>query len=91
MSESTPTDEVPKKKDQHLFEAWCSQHQMHPNDCFDIHNPHASTMKPNPSPDEHRSQLELLHRERQAANALKEVNNAEHQSEAQHGDGTQAV
>jgi 6-pyruvoyltetrahydropterin/6-carboxytetrahydropterin synthase len=28
-------------QDSHQFSAWCSQHQMHPNDCWYIHNPSA--------------------------------------------------
>lgn len=26
----------------HQYDAWCSQHQTHPTNCFDIHNPTAS-------------------------------------------------
>lgn len=50
---------------------WCSQHQCHPSDCFDKHNPDASKEHA-PSEEETRLAIIREHTERQNENIKRE-------------------
>jgi hypothetical protein len=43
MSETTPERPHPVKKEtgQWVPQVWCSQHDCHPDDCWELHNPGA--------------------------------------------------
>jgi hypothetical protein len=56
----------------HDFEAWCSQHDMPPADCFDQHNPHAGTMHAETEEELH-DRIVKQHLEGQAANEQKRL------------------
>lgn len=38
-------------------EAWCSQHAMHPDKCFDLHRPDVHEVKGSLDPEEHQQAI----------------------------------
>jgi hypothetical protein len=51
------------KHTDHNFNAWCSQHQEHPNDCFEKHRPDSKEVAGALDEQAHRDSIAKLHRE----------------------------
>jgi hypothetical protein len=59
------------ESDKHLFEAWCTQHDCHPSECFYIHNPKAKTSGRSLTAEEQAAATAKKHLVRQQINELR--------------------
>jgi hypothetical protein len=62
---------------EHNFEAWCAQHDCHPNDCWLVHNPLAAVVPGAITPEQQRQFVEARHLKMQEG-----TEHAEHSDQA---------